>query len=280
MDAQQLLVTASDGSQLAVTRWPGLGPAVVFLHAGVADRRSWTKVAEALDGDGLDLIAYDRRGYGDTPAAADSSSFTHVDDLLQVIDELALDRVFLVGNSMGGALALDTALLHPDRVSELVLIGAAVSGMTDEDTPFDWEPDEATSSLMTRSDEPNGSEDDRIRALAHLWLDGPKATEGRVPGEARNLFETMNRRILAVAAPDSAGGAGVDAWTRLDEVTVPVLCTWGDLDVPCDVPFYEETARRIGQGPGRVLPGVAHLPSLERPALIAELVRRGFSLAI
>ncbi|WP_104165724.1 alpha/beta fold hydrolase [Arthrobacter sp. SX1312] len=273
MDAQQLMVTASDGSQLAVTRWSAPGPAVVLLHAGVADRRSWTTVADALQGDGLDLIAYDRRGYGDTPAAADSSSFTHVDDLLHVMDELALDRALLVGNSMGGAVALDTALLHPDRVSEVVLIGAAVSGMTDEDTPFDWEPDDASAPLMARADDPTVADDDRIRALAHLWLDGPGAAEGRVAGDVRALFEAMNRKILAAAAPDSAGSAGVDAWTRLGEATVPVLCTWGDLDLPCDVPFYKETARRIGQGAGRVLPDVAHLPSLEQPVLIAEMVR-------
>jgi pimeloyl-ACP methyl ester carboxylesterase len=273
MDAQQLMVPTSDGHQLAVTRWPGRGSSVVFLHAGVADRRSWTAVADALEGDDLDLIAYDRRGYGDTPAAADTSSFTHVDDLLRVIDDLAIDRASLVGNSMGGAVALDMALLHPDRVSAVVLIGAAVSGMTDDDTPFDWEPDDASAPLMTRADDPSATENERIQALAHLWLDGPRAAEGRVAGDARALFEAMNRKILAVAAPDSAGSAGVDAWARLGEVTVPVLCTWGDLDLPCDIPFYEETARRIGQGSVRVLPGVAHLPGLELPSLIAEMVR-------
>lgn len=273
MDAQQLMATASDGSRLAATRWSDSGPAVVFLHAGVADRRSWTAVAEALGGDGLDMIAYDRRGYGATPAAVDPSSFTHVDDLLRVIHGLALDRVLLVGNSMGGALALDMAVLHPDRVRGVVLIGAAVSGMTDEDTPFDWKPDDASAPLMARADDPEATDDDRIRALAHLWLDGPEAVEGRVAGDARALFEAMNRSILAAAVPDSAGSAGVDAWTRLGELTMPVLCVWGSLDLPCDVPFYEETARRIGQGAVRVLPGVAHLPGLEQPELIAGIVR-------
>ncbi|THJ66932.1 alpha/beta hydrolase [Arthrobacter echini] len=273
MDAQQLMVTAPDQAQLAVTRWPAPGPVIVFLHAGVADRRSWTLVADTLRGESLDLLAYDRRGYGDTPAAAPSSSFTHVDDLIHILDDLDLQKVLLVGNSMGGAVAIDTALLHPDRVSGLVLLGAGVSGMTDDDTAFDWEPDDASAPLLARADDAEATADDRIRALAHLWLDGPEAPEGRVSGSARDLFVEMNRRILAVGAPDSAGDAGVDAWTRLDEVSVPVLCTWGELDLPCDIPFYEETARRIGQEPGRVLPAVAHLPGLEQPALIAELVR-------
>lgn len=245
----------------------------MFLHAGVADQRAWSDVAEALGGDELDLVAYDRRGYGDSEAATDPTSFTHVGDLVNVLDAFGLERVLLVGNSMGGALALDTALLHPERVAGIVLIGAAVSGMTDEDTPFDWQLDEASAPLIEVADGDDSTDDQKIAALAHLWLDGPAAPEGRVGGSARHLFETMNRRILDVAAPDSAGDAGVDAWTRLAEVSVPVLCTWGSLDLPCDVPFYEETARRLGQGSGRILPGTAHLPGLEQPDVVADLVR-------
>ncbi|TYC99527.1 alpha/beta hydrolase [Arthrobacter echini] len=174
---------------------------------------------------------------------------------------------------MGGTLAIDAALLHPDRVSGLVLIGAAVSGMTDEDTPFDWEADDASAPLMARADDRDLTADDRIRGLAHLWLDGPVAREGRVAGDARDLFVEMNRTILAVDAPGSAGDAGTDAWTRLNELRLPVVCTWGELDLPCDISFYEETARRIGQEGGQVLPAVAHLPGLEQPALVADLVR-------
>lgn len=273
MDAQQHVLSTADGGRLAVTRWPAEGPAVVLLHAGVADSRSWAAVADALVDDGLDVVAYDRRGYGASPAADPTSTFTHVADLIEVLDDLALEQVFLVGNSMGGAVALDAALLHPDRVTGVLLVGAGVSGMTDEDTPFDWQPDPASGPLIDRADDPSLSVDARIRALTHLWLDGPGTAEGRVGGPPRTLFEAMNRTILDVAAPESAGDAGVDAWTRLSELTVPVLTTWGEHDLPCDLPFYEETARRIGQGPGRVLPAVAHLPGLEEPELVAQLIR-------
>jgi len=273
MDLQQLVVPATDGTPIAVTRRPGTGPAVVFLHAGVADRRAWDAVIDVLGPDDLDLVAHDRRGFGDTPAADDPTAFTHVDDLLRVLDELGIDQALLVGNSMGGALALDAALLHPARVSGVLLVGAGVSGMTDDDTPFDWQLDSTTAPLLERSEDPALSPDERIAALAHLWLDGPTAPEGRVGGTARELFAAMNRRILAVGAPHDAGDAGVDAWTRLGDVSVPVLCAWGDLDLPPDLPFYAETARRLDRGPGQVVPGVAHLPGLERPDLVAGLVR-------
>ncbi|MVA75899.1 alpha/beta fold hydrolase [Auraticoccus sp. F435] len=279
MDAEDLVVTSVDGTRIAATRWRATGQAVVLLHAGVADRRAWSGVAAELAGDGLDVVAYDRRGYGDTPPAADPAAFTHVDDLVAVLDELQLDRVLLVGNSMGGALALDAALLHPQRVAGVLLVGAAVSGMTDEDTPFDWEPDAASAPLLELTEDPAAEPDAKIAALARLWLDGPAAPEGRVGGAARELFVAMNRRILQIGAPDGAGDAGVDAWARLGEVSVPVLCTYGELDVPADLPFYEETARRLGQAPVRVLSGVAHLPGLERPELVADLVREALRTA-
>lgn len=276
MSAVRVDVTLSDGATLAVTRWPGDGPTVVLLHAGVADRRSWTAVADELAGDGLDLVAYDRRGYGESPAHTEGSEATHLGDLVEVLDGLDVGgAVVVVGNSMGGALALDLALTEPTRVAAVLLIGAAVSGMTDDDTPFDWTPDPASGPLLEALDEASGSGDvdAQVGLLAHLWLDGPTSDAGRVGGAPRELFERMNERILEVDAADDAGDAGLDAWARLGAVEVPVLATWGALDIPADEPFYAETARRIGQGPGRVLPGVAHLPGLEQPALVADLVR-------
>ncbi|QGG41242.1 alpha/beta fold hydrolase [Aeromicrobium yanjiei] len=273
MTVEQLTVPMADGTGIAATRRRGAGQTVVLLHAGVADRRAWEAVGESLEADGLDIVAYDRRGHGDTPAADESTTFTHVDDLVAVLDGLGIGRAVVVGNSMGGALALDAALLHPSRIAGLVLIGAAVSGMTDDDTPFDWQLDPLTAALLEPAEDPDADTEARIAALAHLWLDGSGAPAGRVGGQPRELFATMNRRILEVGAPEDAGDAGVDAWTRLGEVSVPTLCAWGDLDLPPDLPFYEETARRLAQGPGRVLPGVAHLPGLEQPELVADLVR-------
>lgn len=89
----------------------GEGPAVVCLHAGVADRRSWRPLAPALVGDHR-LVAFDRRGFGDTtvttPAPVD-----HVADLMAVLDALQVDRAVLVGTSQGGRVAMDATLNIP-----------------------------------------------------------------------------------------------------------------------------------------------------------------------
>src|SRR4051812_46290964 len=89
----------------------GAGQPVVFLHAGVADRRSWYDVIGLL-GDEMRCVAYDQRGYGDTTWSPESYSAT--DDLLAVLEDRGLERVRLVGASRGGHLALDFALATPE----------------------------------------------------------------------------------------------------------------------------------------------------------------------
>lgn len=113
----------------------GEGPTVVLLHAGVTDRRSWRQVTDALDG-AANVVAYDRRGFGET--APSKAPFSHAGDLIAVLDHLGILPAWLVGSSAGGGIALDTALLAPERVAGLVLIAPAVSGAPapelDEDT--------------------------------------------------------------------------------------------------------------------------------------------------
>ena len=263
-------VRTSDGSTLAADRRGGGGTAVVLLHAGVADRRSWRDVLPLL-GDDLDAIAYDRRGFGDSPAGAEG--FTHLDDLWAVLDAAGADRAVLVGNSMGGGLALDAALTRPDRVAGLLLIGSAASGMTDEGEPVQWQPDPATGALLEAMEaaESAGDVEEQVRIELHLWLDGPTQPEGRVGGAARELAADMNRRVLA-SGGGQAGDAGLDAWHALGRIEAPGLAVWGDLDMPPDQPFYALMAERLPHVEGRVLPGVAHLPSLEQPATVADLV--------
>ena len=65
MSTEHLVVPATDGTPMAATRRRGAGQSVVLLHAGVADRRSWAGVSELLGADDLDVVAYDRRGYGE-----------------------------------------------------------------------------------------------------------------------------------------------------------------------------------------------------------------------
>jgi pimeloyl-ACP methyl ester carboxylesterase len=77
------------GTILAGERWPGGAQTVLLLHEGVADRRGWAEVAGLLAPE-LTVVAYDRRGYGQTPPSTEP--FSHLDDLLAVIDHAGAGR--------------------------------------------------------------------------------------------------------------------------------------------------------------------------------------------
>jgi pimeloyl-ACP methyl ester carboxylesterase len=246
------------------------GPRVVLLHAGVADRRVWRDVAPALHERGADVLAYDRRGFGETPWT--DEPFRHVDDLLGLLGEPA----WLVGNSMGGALALEAALLAPEKVAGLVLIAPAVSGAPDPPVEtLDADTARLVHAIMAADEA--GDLEAVNRHEIHLWLDGPSSPEGRVGGGARELALDMNMVALRSGAPEDAGGSGVDAWPRLEEIRAPATIVWGDLDEPYVAVACRELERRLGDVRAAIeLHGVAHLPSLERPdeltAIIADAI--------
>jgi len=216
---------------------------------------------------GVTVVAYDRRGFGETPPSAEP--FSHLDDLVAVLDHVADGPVWLVGASAGGGLALDAALAAPERVAGLVLLGSAVSGAP---AP---EPDAATERLGTLIDEAMASGDlaEANRIETWVWLDGPAEAEGRVSGPARSLALDMNAIILRNGVPEEAGNSGVDAWNRLDEVRVPVMVACGDLDVPFVISGNRQLAARLPDARFQVLPGMAHQPYLEQPGTVAQLVR-------
>ena len=86
----------------------GSGPAVVLLHAGIADRSMWAEHLQPLAAAGYRAVAVGLPGFGDVmPAEGEQAPWT---DVLQTMDDLSIEQAALVGNSFGGAVALRVAL--------------------------------------------------------------------------------------------------------------------------------------------------------------------------
>jgi len=205
----------------------GQGPPVVLLHAGVCDRRMWRSEVAALASAGFRAHAYDRRGFGETLHA--DEAWSHLDDLVAVLDQVARDRkAILVGCSLGGGLAIDIALAEPGRVQGLVLVAPAISGAPE---PTAWLP--PIQALVESMERAEATDDvDAINALeAHAWLDGPLVDEGRVGGAARDLFLAMNGIALRSEARGTQRPAAA-AYDRVQAIACPTLVAWGDLDFP------------------------------------------------
>lgn len=110
------------GSPRIALRRAGSGPLVVFMHGIGGNASNWNAQLPAF-APHFACAAWDARGYGasddyDGPLAFDD----FVDDLLRVLDHFDVRRAHLVGLSMGGRIAMRTALLHPARVATLTLV--------------------------------------------------------------------------------------------------------------------------------------------------------------
>ena len=241
----------------------GDGPAVVFLHAGVADRRMWRDQVDYL-AESHGAIAYDRRGFGETRYNVET--FSHVGDLLALLNQLGVGQAVLVGCSQGGRVAVDFSLTHPDRVSGLFLVAPAITGAPSTE---DFPP--AVEAVLELLEEAEEEEDlDRINLLeAWLWLDGPASEEGRVSGAARQLFLEMNGVALDAADPgvETNPAASPPAYARLAQLGQPTQVIWGDRDFPHVQQRCVHLVQAMPQALGTVIAGTAHLPNLEQPAL-------------
>ncbi len=254
-----------DGATLAGES-DGFGLPVVFLHAGVADRRMWAgqmrEVAEA----GFHVVAYDRRGFGESEAV--DEPFSHLSDLETLLDRLSIHAAILVGASTGGGLAVDFALEHPERTIGLVLIGTALSGAPDPELP-----EEAEALFDARDYAAERRQWASVNRIdAHLWLDGPLEKAGRVEGPARELFLEMNGQALEKPALTQEDEPELSAADHVGHITAPVLLVVGELDFPHIVERHEELSEELENAFAVTIEEAAHLPSLERPDLFDPLL--------
>lgn len=236
----------------------GVDHPLVLLHAGVADRRMWDVQVPAFAA-AHRVIRYDLRGFGESTLPPDP--YSNADDLLAVLDALELPTAHILGMSMGGTVALDFALLHPDRVSALILSGASPSGASaSAEIRAGWA---AVDALLAANDI-----DAAIELELRMWVDGPFRTPDQVDPVARSRVRDMERlafsRALSAPEPETIP-LDPAAVGRLRDVSAPTLVLVGDLDYPQKVELAHDMATSIADAILVVLSGTAHLPNLDAP---------------
>ena len=234
----------------------GAGIPLFLLHAGIADYRMWDPQVPSFARH-FDVIRPDERGFGKSEIPP--MRWSARADLLGLMDDLALKPAHLVGCSMGGGLAIDFALDHPDRVSRLVLVGPAIGGAN-----FGKKYPEVFAAVRA-ADEANDM-DAVNREEMYLFLDGPRRPHGYVRQPLRDLFLDMNGGNVNVdweSAPhEDLQPPAVD---RLHEITAPTLVVVGDEDVPTVFDAVELLMEKVPHARKAVIHDAAHLPNLEHP---------------
>jgi 2-hydroxy-6-oxonona-2,4-dienedioate hydrolase len=229
----------------------GSGPPVILLHGLADDIGVWASVIPALAAKHR-VIALDQLGFGgsDKPLLSYRVS-TFVDFLDGFLDELKMERASLVGNSLGGWVAADFALKHPDRVERLVLCDAAgYAALLKSMNP------RALSALRTASRQD-------IRYLGPLafhdkrfYEDVDLAFKQRVTaGDSYTVNQILDSMIRGEDVLDN----------RLAAINQPTLVVWGREDKLIPLSFGERFHQEIKSSRLRVIDNCGHMPHVECP---------------
>lgn len=175
----------------------GTGEPLLLVHAGIVDRRMWDDALPAL-AERFRVIRPDLRGYGDTPLP--SGEFVYAADLVALLRALGMARASIVGVSLGGHVALDVAIAHPEVVKRLVLVAPGIDGWEHSaGMRAAWELEEAAWRA--------GDLDEVAWINVRTWLDGPSRGPDAVPrscGSAPSRC-SAGRSITRTTTPRVAG---------------------------------------------------------------------------
>jgi pimeloyl-ACP methyl ester carboxylesterase len=197
------------------------------------------------------VIAYDLRGHGRSMAPMES--YSAVDDLLGLIDELRISSAHLIGLSNGARIALDFALSHPTRARSVVLASPGVSGFTGGDFSY-----MAPVIAAVRAG--------NLEQAAELWAATPLM---HIPNDstAAALIRTIsvdNRSIWGNRS-NPERPLNPPAIGRLREVKVPVLVITGERDLPALRRLADTVAQAIPGARKVVIPEAGHMVNVAAP---------------
>ncbi|MGK8524938.1 alpha/beta fold hydrolase [Nocardia asteroides] len=181
------------------------------------------------------------------------------------LDGLGLDRVRVVGNSMGGFVATDFALANPDRVDRLVTIGGIGTPV------FSAQPGEGIVRLGEFVENPTRKA--LIAWLRSMVYDPALVTEELIeqrwqqatdPATLENSRRMYGKAALARMAQAPRGADTTPGWAKLGLLTVPVLVTWGRDDRVSPVDMALLPMRTLRNGEVHIFPNCGHWVMIEQ----------------
>ena len=243
----------------------GAGPAVILMHAGIADHTMWDAQVGPFSGH-YRIVRYDLRGFG--RSSMPEADFMPHDDLRLLLEHLEIEKPALVGVSVSGGIAVDFAIAHPGGLWALVPVAAGLDG-------YDWSGDESLARFGAEEKAAieAGDLDRAVELNVELWVDGPGRGPGDVDPAVRERVRQMQRAIFEKGDPaGEALSLEPLAIERLDEIRAPTLAVVGDQDVPAIIEITDIIAARVPGARKAIIANAAHVPNMERPEEFNRLV--------
>ena len=198
----------------------GEGQPLVLIHGGLVNSGLWDDQFEVFARE-YRTLRYDVRGFGKSKSP--TSYFSNQSDMRDLLDDLGIQQAYVLGLSMGGAIAIDFTLAYPDRVAALIPVAAGLGGY--HSTVTSPLRDELNAAYE------RGDKERAVELSLQMWTDGPYRTPDQVDPTVREHIRAMTSHTFDL--PD------VEPWSqrleppaidRLAEIHVPTLFVVGDQD--------------------------------------------------
>ena len=265
-------IPVSDGAQIYYEA-VGEGTPVILLHGHTLDLRMWDPQVKPLLEAGYRVIRPEMRGYGHSSKQQPDQQFTHLDDMMTVMDSLHIAKAHVVGLSMGSFVASEMVAMHSDRLLTATLASGNIRNMPGPSTPFD-------SLELARKDSVIAQNlAQGIDKWKEEWI------EKLVSGGGSNreaIRESVTQQVndwdgWQLINREMRNYYGYEAWDTLKvrQPEIPVLILSGEKEGKGKNPMlqYLPNSRQI------IIPDCGHMSNMEKPDEFTRLILEQFKFA-
>lgn len=251
-----------NGVRLHVVEFGSGNRTILAVGGWTGSWEMWEESLSLLSATGWRCIAFDHRGSGESPVQPELISVQNmVDDIIGVLDQLAIETCLLAGESSGGAIAQLAAVQFPNRITGLVLVDSASTDKA--------EPGPSAFAAACRNNYP---------AAVEAFVDRC------VPEADSNHIRRWGRNLLMRAEPEQAARL-IEMWQDIDvpsidkrKIMQPTLIIHGTEDVIVPIESSRALNGLIPNSELVEMSGCGHVPTMTRPVEVYEAISRFFYL--
>ena len=227
----------------------GIGETIVFLHGFSLDHRMWQDQIDIFASE-YQVLTYDMQGFG--RSTIPTKQYSHYEDLHKLLSFLKIDKIHLVGLSMGGEAAIEFTLKYPSKVRSLCVIDSSIDGYSEN---VDW----------TVHKKEEGIEIAKQNWLNHKVFE-TTVKNAKVKKKLTKIMELysgwhwFNNDPREHVYPKSVN--------RLSEISVPTLIIVGEKDLPYFISQSKILNQEIKASELLIIPGVGHMSNMESPQAV------------